>query len=196
MPVEGGGGGGYVGGSWHEPGGGGVQNTVRWRIIKAVRDAIAALANVGYVGEPASADGITGAAFAKDGKCAVDMICGHDQAAAVFESEANLAQDELVFDIELVITLPVPLPLDGGGLPRSPSDVAADFSSEVYDLYTSTDPTQSPHTWGGLARDTQYLGGGAAEFGYDEQGNVVLVFTKHAMRIRYAHKLGDPTVAV
>lgn len=158
--------------------------TVRARIIRAVADAVAALPFVGSLEHEGQTqqDPATPAGITADGLAAVVLMVGDDR----IEGEQQNALTTKRFAIGLTIALPEgTVARDGGGDPLSPGEIAAEVCARILELYAAED---GDPTWGGLAIDTDELGGGGVGIDPD----AYRVFTTHAFEIEYRHWYGDP----
>ena len=155
-------------------------NTVRQRIIDAIKEALtgAASGRIQRVFMPGEDFGPISAIVAA-GKCAVELYVGDD----VVPGEERSGIEQATFDVALVIDMPKATSDDAGGSMQ----LAHDINAEIYKLYATADG--SGGQWGGLALRTTWQGFGGvyvSDFG---------PATVHGMSVTYRFRLGDPESA-
>lgn len=156
-----------------------MDNTVRQRLLEAVRTAIAGMAGVGLVLDAAARlDGEPlpeiSAALA-DKKHVVELVVLDDE-----KDEAHDAVDVEAFSFVVAAIVHLPDDLEG----KNPADAASSIYADLYVLCTAD------RSWGGLGLDTRPEGGGGVAI-----SDIGTRETAAAFRIFYRHTAGNPTEA-
>jgi hypothetical protein len=161
---------------------------IRLRILRALRDGLAAMPWVGHVAidplgtHPDSARAAQDA-FAQ-GKAVIEITASDDggpDGQGDVEHHVHGPTDAS-FDVGLVVLCPT-TPAALAGQPQSPAEFACRAHAAIVE-YLQSEP--AGQTFGGLAVETVYVGGG----GIGVEPDLGCVATAAAARVRYRHDHG------
>jgi hypothetical protein len=157
---------------------------IKAQILEAIFTALGAASSIGQVVDLGELDEAGISATIAGGEHVAELVCTDDEPWTAAEV---MGKEGWTFDVFVLLHLAALK--DDDGAPIRPSVTAAGAHAAVYATYATPGNPELDGTWGGLAVETECLGGGSVAI--DPQLGTRQGFS--AFRVKYRHKYGDMT---